>query len=452
MKLIGERLLRYARRLLERWNRLPTAVRATTIALALLGTTAGLFWQAQYVQNLSDPERARRAGKPIPVRTELIVEQDIEEVVGATALTAAAEIAPVQLAPSRRLNASGPGSDLLVTQVLVHEGDVVSQGQPLFELDDALLKKTVDECEAALTYAQAKLRRVREQVRCNPRFRELDLEAAREQLSYRRDDDKRRDDEFNRYNRMKSQNTAASDFQVLEAFSALLQARYNHSDARRALERTEKAIPIGELQDQENLAAAVTEVERAEQSLLEARRDWQRARIVSPFNGVVGTQDIVAGTYIAANAILTNVYKLDPIFVRLDFPQERLDAVGLGQRVEIVLDSFPQETFPGKVIRIAPRVDSRLRVLGVVVEVANPQYRIKAGVSGFARVLARRKAVVAPAAAVLQQSNKAMVFRVADGRAQAREIQVGRVTEGELLPVQRGLAAGDEVVVFHNFY
>src|SRR5262249_33490470 len=155
----------------------------------------------------------------------------------------------------------------------------------------------------------------------------------------------------------------------------------------------------GELQDQENLAAAVTEVERAEQSLLEARRDWQRARIVSPFNGMVGTQDIVAGTYIAANAILTNVYKLDPIFVRLDFPQERLDAVGLGQRVEIVLDSFPQETFPGKVIRIAPRVDSRLRVLGVVVEVANPQYRIKAGVSGFARVLARRKAVVAPAAA-----------------------------------------------------
>jgi hypothetical protein len=45
-----------------------------------------------------------------------------------------------------------------------------------------------------------------------------------------------------------------------------------------------------------------------------------------------------------------------------------------------------------------------------------------------------------------------MVFRVENGRAHSREVQVGRITQGELLPVERGLAPGDEVVVFHNFY
>jgi RND family efflux transporter MFP subunit len=422
------------------------------LILALLGTTVGLYLQAQYAQDISDPERARRRGRPIPVRTELVTEQEIEEVIGATALTYASEIAPVQFGMSRRINTSGPNSDLLVKKVFVHEGDVVSQGQPLFEVDDSLLKQTVEECEALLTSAQAKLQRVREQVKCNPRFRGLDLEAAQDLVSFRGEDQKRREDELNAYHKLLKRETAASNFQVLDAYSALLQARYSHSDAKRNLEKTTQAIPIGELHDKEDLAAALNNVLAAQVALTEAQRDLERARVTSPLDGVVGTQDIVAGTYIAANTVLTNVFKLDPLFVRLDFPQERIDTLAIDQQVQVVLDSFPQESFAGKVIRIAPRVDPKLRVLGVVVEVSNSSQRIKSGISGFARVSAKRKAVVAPVAAVLQQSNRAMVFRVENGRAQSREVQVGRATEGDLLPVMRGLSPGDEVVVFHNFY
>jgi RND family efflux transporter MFP subunit len=448
---IRELLVLYWQRGRDGWDKLPKEFRAAVLVLAVLGPTVGLFLQAQHAQDLSDPERARRQGKPMPVRTTLVADQEIEEVVGATALTYASDFAPVQLGPSRRFNTGAPNCDLLLKKVYVHEGDVVRQDQVLFELDDSLLRKMVDECEAALSYARAKLERVREQVKCNPRFRDLDLEAAKDQHQFRIDDLKRREDEYEAYKKNR-QGGASSQFQLLDAFSAFIQARFSLSDAKRNLEKSEKALPIGELHDKEDLAAAKNNVALAEVALVEAQRDLQRARITSPIDGVVATQDIVAGIYIASNTVLTNVLKIDPIFVRLDFPQERIDQINLGQKVEVALDSFPQETFSGKVIRISPRVDPKLRVLAVVVELSNPRHRIKAGISGFVRVATKRKATVTPAAAVLRQNNKAMVFRVENGRAHSREVQVGRITQGELLPVEQGLVPGDEVVVFHNFY
>src|SRR5262249_19330640 len=152
-------------------------------------------------------------------------------------------------------------------------------------------------------------------------FRDLDLEAAKDQHQFRIDDLKRREDEYEAYKKNR-QGGASSQFQLLDAFSAFIQARFNLSDAKRNLEKSEKALPIGELHDKEDLAAAINNVALAEVALVEAQRDLQRARITSPIDGVVATQDIVTGIYIASNALLTNVLKIDPIFVRLDFPQE----------------------------------------------------------------------------------------------------------------------------------
>jgi RND family efflux transporter MFP subunit len=149
---------------------------------------------------------------------------------------------------------------------------------------------------------------------------------------------------------------------------------------------------------------------------------------------------------------LTKVLRLDPIHVRLDFPQERLDEVAQGQEVEVVLDSFRKETFAGTVIRISPRVEPQFRVCPVVVEVKNPGNRIKAGVSGYARLKVNKKSLAVPATALIERERRAMVFRVEDGRARIREVVTGHRLDTGLVEVLRGLTSGDEVVVFHNFY
>ena len=69
----------------------------------------------------------------------------------------------------------------------------------------------------------------------------------------------------------------------------------------------------------------------------------------------------VRGAVVEVNAALTQVLKLDPVHVRMDFPQERIDEVAVGQKAEVVLDSFPRETFTGTVARILPQVNPQLR-------------------------------------------------------------------------------------------
>jgi hypothetical protein len=52
----------------------------------------------------------------------------------------------------------------------------------------------------------------------------------------------------------------------------------------------------------------------------------------------------------------------------------------------------------------------------------------------------------------MQHDNKAMVFRVEDGRARLREVSLGRLIENGSMEVRSGLAPGDEVVIYQDFY
>jgi hypothetical protein len=62
------------------------------------------------------------------------------------------------------------------------------------------------------------------------------------------------------------------------------------------------------------------------------------------------------------------------------------------------------------------------------------------------------KVTTVPATALFEHGNKAMVFRIEDGRARAREVHTGPLVETGLRRVIDGLTMGDEVVIFHRFY
>ena len=104
------------------------------------------------------------------------------------------------------------------------------------------------------------------------------------------------------------------------------------------------------------------------------------------------------------------------------------DSLAVGQTAEIELDAFSQETFTGKVTRVAPVVSTKTRVVPIMLEVPNPDNRIKAGISGFARVKCSKSGATAiPSVAVIKKQRKAMVFCVEEGRSKIREIQTGEI-------------------------
>jgi HlyD family secretion protein len=179
-----------------------------------------------------------------------------------------------------------------------------------------------------------------------------------------------------------------------------------------------------------------------------AQRDLRRCLVRSPVDGFSDIVVAVLGEEVDTGREFTKIHKLDPIHVRIDFPQERLDDVFLGQDAEVVLDSFPQEKLLARVVRIAPQADPETRVLPVVLEMENSSLRVRAGLTGFARLYVRRKGVVVPATAIVRRGTEAMVFRMEHGQANIRKVKVGDQAAVGMTEIVSGLQVADEVVIY----
>jgi membrane fusion protein (multidrug efflux system) len=194
---------------------------------------------------------------------------------------------------------------------------------------------------------------------------------------------------------------------------------------------------------------AALAVETAKLELALAQRDRELCEIVSPIDGVVDALAVAPGTRVAGSTSLAVIHQLNPIYVEMDYPMERIDQLQLGQVGEVVLDAYSQEKFVGKVIRIAPVVSTKTRVLPVTLEIDNPDNRIKAGISGFVRLKTAKSAVTTvPSVAVIRKQQKAMVVCVENNKARIREVRTGSLTDAGEIEILDGLTIGDEVVIY----
>ena len=103
------------------------------------------------------------------------------------------------------------------------------------------------------------------------------------------------------------------------------------------------------------------------------------------------------------------------------FSARCIGELSLGLPAEVIVDSYPEETFKGKVVAILPQALPALRVLPVYIEIPNPDGRIKASVTGFARVFVSERHDCAPQTAVMQDNYRTTVFCIKDSRAELRE-------------------------------
>jgi RND family efflux transporter MFP subunit len=128
-------------------------------------------------------------------------------------------------------------------------------------------------------------------------------------------------------------------------------------------------------------------------------------------------------------------------------PERYMSQVQMGLDVEVRVEAYPNEVFPGKVARINPTVDSQSRSFDVEVHVPNPEHRLKHG--GFAKadviVSTADQALTVPLEAVTRFAGVSKVFTIQDETAQEIEITVGTQGPG-WVEAMGGLQPGDVVV------
>jgi RND family efflux transporter MFP subunit len=239
------------------------------------------------------------------------------------------------------------------------------------------------------------------------------------------------------------------------AAAAVAAAQVAVANAQRNVERTAALVRAGALAPRDleaarqALEAARSQQAAAEAQLRQARRQLARTQVRAPIAGVVAQRQVSPGDVVGPGALLFVV--LDPTSLRLEgtVPAAALPTLRVGTPVEVTVQGYPGVRVAGRVTRIAPAVDPATRQAQVVVELANPEGRLAAGLFAEGRVLTQaRSAPVVPLTAVDESSGQPTVLRVRGGRTERVPVELGvRDDATERVEIVRGLTPGDTVLV-----
>lgn len=191
---------------------------------------------------------------------------------------------------------------------------------------------------------------------------------------------------------------------------------------------------------------------------LKAQLDAQRAQyqntltntvLTSPITGVVTARNYDPGDMSGQQPILVVGQTTPNVKVIINVNETDVAVIKNGMAVEIGFDSYPGETFHGRISRISPAIDINSRTFPVEVIVPNTDRRIIPGM--FARVeikLGTRDNVVLPDRAVVKQSGSAkkFVYTYSDGHVNYIPVEVGQRI-GDAYELLSGINDGDTVVI-----
>jgi membrane fusion protein, heavy metal efflux system len=176
-------------------------------------------------------------------------------------------------------------------------------------------------------------------------------------------------------------------------------------------------------------------------------------KVYAPVSGVVIAQNASAAaaagvTYAGPSGSLT-IADLSHVWVICDVYENDLATVHLGQHADIRLNAYPGKTFSGTISDIGAVLDPSLRTAKVRIQVQNPAGQLRVGMFATATLLGSRaqSEVAVPANAILQLHDHSYVFIPGgDGNFRRVQVKTGASLPGNMIEVQGGLSAGQQVV------
>ena len=390
--------------------------------------------------------------KGLTVTTDVVKTRDLEAIVSASG----------KIQPKRLVNISAETAGRVV-DLAVNEGDRITKGQFLLQIDPKSLRSRVEGTAASLETAEGSLSQLRQAV-----------ETARVQV------------EQAQQNLTRQRNLWA---QQLTTRETLERAENDLRAAQSALQEREKQV-----------TSQGSRISQERATLESARYDLTKVRMESPIDGIVTRRNIqqgetaVIGTMNNAGTVLLQLADMSVIQAEVEVDETNIPHVQLNQIAKITIDAIPDRSFKGHVSEIgnspiqaaAGSTATQATNFKVVVMLDEPVPEVRPGFTATADITtATRKDVVAvpiPAVAVRElvydgngqivkeprtdkrrrtpvetvaaaaelkpgQTRKEVegVFLVREGRAEIIPIKMG-IAGDKYFEVLGGLKSGDQVI------
>jgi membrane fusion protein (multidrug efflux system) len=176
----------------------------------------------------------------------------------------------------------------------------------------------------------------------------------------------------------------------------------------------------------------------------------------APFAGHLGIRAVDLGQFIAAGTAVVTLQALDPVFLDFFVPQQAVAQVKLGQKVAVKVDAYKDQTFPGEISAVNPKVDPSSRNVQIRATLKNPDHKLLPGMYATVDIAtgAPQSYITLPETAITYNPYGDTVYIVhdsgsGDGKAPliARQTFVTTgLTRGDQVAVLKGVRDGDSVV------
>lgn len=181
-----------------------------------------------------------------------------------------------------------------------------------------------------------------------------------------------------------------------------------------------------------------------------ARQDNQQAytRLTAPHAGVVTALALEAGQVVAVGQTVAQLAQRGEREVRIDVPENTLDALRAAQTLTIRLWSAPGVAYAGRLRELSPMADAASRTYSARVSFVQPDDAVRLGMTATVELAdAAAPALTVAQSALFKVNGQPQVWVVdrAGGRVTARRVQIGGLN-GDRAAIASGLAAGEWVV------
>jgi HlyD family secretion protein len=222
---------------------------------------------------------------------------------------------------------------------------------------------------------------------------------------------------------------------------SLSQAKLNFMNAERDFTQQAALFKAGLISEQSHRDAK-TKRDLAEEALKSAQTRYQivedrgipisgnassqKARVMSPMNGVVIKKGVELGDTITsgvssfnAGTVVFTVADLKSLIIRVNLNEVDIAKVQAGMPVRVTLDAYPQKTFTGKVRFVAPaaKLAEKIKVFEVEVALDELTEAFRTGMSANVEILGERrtKALSLPLEALHRKDGQTVAYRLKDG-------------------------------------
>jgi len=150
---------------------------------------------------------------------------------------------------------------------------------------------------------------------------------------------------------------------------------------------------------------AVEKLEQADLTQSGARTALiQTVPVRAPMAGRIASFNVVPGQVISRHDVLFEIHDLAKVWVKGNVYEKDAPRVQLGQVAHVRFAAYPDLEAQGTVVRMAPQMDDKMRVLPVWIEVENPDHLLKDGM--LARVTLMAETAQAPGGGKVTRLNR----------------------------------------------